>query len=78
MAFKVSEHVLVPEHKKLTKDEKKALLEKYHITTKELPKILKSDPTIIHLSTEPGDVIKITRKSQTAGIALYYRVIIRE
>ncbi len=77
MVFKVSEHVLVPEHKKLTKEEKGELLEKYNITVKELPKILKNDPVVSHLSLETGDVIKITRKSPTLGKAVYYRVIIR-
>ena len=77
MAFKVSEHMLVPEHKKLTKEEKDELLEKYSITVKELPKILKNDPAINHLSLDVGDVIKITRKSPTMGRAVYYRVIMR-
>jgi len=77
MAFKVSEHMLVPEHKKLTKEEKDELLEKYNITVKELPKILKDDPAISHLSLDVGDVIKITRKSPTMGRAVYYRVIMR-
>lgn len=77
MAFKVSEHVLVPEHKKLTKEEKSELLEKYNITVKELPKILKSDPAVSHLALDTGDVIKITRKSQTMGKATYYRAVIR-
>lgn len=77
MAFKVSEHVLVPEHTKLTKEEKKMLLSRYHVTTRELPKILKSDPAISHLNVEPGDVIRVIRKSMTAGRATYYRVVIR-
>ena len=77
MVFKVSEHGLVPEHKKLTKDEKKMLLRKYHATTRELPKIGRSDPAISHLNVEPGDVVKIIRKSKTAGKAAYYRVVIR-
>lgn len=76
MGSKVTEHILVPEHKKLTKEEKQALLERYRITTKELPKILESDPALAHIDAEPGDVIKITRKSQTAGKATYYRVVI--
>ncbi len=76
MAFKVTEHILVPEHQKLTKEEKTQLLEKYRITSRELPKILRSDPAIAHLNCERGDVIKIIRKSPTAGKATYYRVVI--
>ena len=77
MAFKVPEHSLVPEHKKLTKEEKEALLEKYHITVKELPRILESDQALQGIRVEPGDVVKITRKSPTAGKAAYFRVVVR-
>jgi DNA-directed RNA polymerase subunit H len=76
MAFKVSEHVLVPEHKKLTKEERATLLDKYHVTIKELPKILDTDAAIAHLNVSSGDIIHITRKSQTAGTAVYYRVVV--
>lgn len=77
MGFKVTEHKLVPEHRKLSKDEKAQLLAKYGITDKELPKILKNDTAIRHLSVEAGDVIRIVRRSMTAGRAAYYRVVIR-
>ncbi len=77
MVFKVSEHTLVPQHKKLTKEEKKELLERYNITAKELPKISKLDPALESLSVDIGDVIRIERKSPTAGKAAYYRVVVR-
>jgi DNA-directed RNA polymerase subunit H len=69
-------HILVPEHVKLSDKEKKIILEKYHLTTRELPKIRKIDPAIGKLNAKSGDVIKITRKSQTAGKSIYYRVVI--
>lgn len=75
MAFHVSEHIWVPQHKKLSKEEKEALLQKYQITVKELPRISKNDPAVSGLNAEPGDVIKITRNSQTAGKATYYRAV---
>ena len=75
MAFHVSEHIWVPQHKKLSKEEKDVLLEKYHITVKELPRISKHDPAVSELNAEPGDVIKISRNSATAGKAIYYRVV---
>jgi len=77
MGFKVTEHMLVPEQRKLSKEEKAVLLAKYCITDKELPKVLKSDPAIRPMNVEAGDVIKIIRKSMTAGKAVYYRVVIR-
>ncbi len=69
-------HVLVPEHKKLSEKEKKALLEKFNITIKELPQILKTDPAIQGLNAKEGDIIMIKRNSPTAGESIYYRVVV--
>jgi len=69
-------HKLVPEHKLVSDKEKEKLLEKYHITVFEFPKILKSEPALDKLSPKPGDLIQITRKSESAGNAVYYRVVI--
>jgi len=74
--FKVDKHILIPKHSKLSESQKEKLLEKYNISVKELPRILKTDPAIISLGAKPGDVIKITRKSQTAGEAIFYRVVV--
>lgn len=76
MAFDVSKHILVPKHSKLSDSEKNKLLEKYNINVLELPKILKEDPAIAKLDVKVGDVIKIERKSKTAGTSDYYRVVI--
>ena len=72
----ISKHVLVPKHILVSDKEKKDLLEKYHILIEDLPKILKNDPAIKHLSPKSGDVIKIIRKSPTAGESLFYRVVV--
>ena len=74
--FKVDKHALTPKHLKLSEKEKKQLFEKYGVTTKEIPKILKTDSAITKLDIKPGDVIKIQRKSQTAGETMFYRVVI--
>lgn len=75
-AFEVTQHILVPKHIKISETEKKALLERYHISVKELPKISKIDPAIEDLNVKEGDVIKIIRKSPTAGEAVFYRWVI--
>ena len=74
--FKVDKHTLTPKHIKLGEREKAQLLEKYHVTSKELPKILKTDSAIKELDAKPGDTIKVIRKSLTAGEAVFYRVIV--
>lgn len=66
-------HTLIPKHEKISEDEKLKLFEKYNITFKELPKIIKNDPAIRHFDVKVGDVIRITRKSPTAGRAIFYR-----
>jgi len=72
----ISKHMLVPKHVKLSEKDKKELLEKYDITLRELPKILKKDPAIKDLNLKNGDVVKIIRKSQTAGEFVFYRGVI--
>ena len=73
--FKVDKHILTPKHSKLSEKEKAQLFEKYHVTSKEMPKILKTDASLRELDAKPGDAIKITRKSPTAGQSLFYRVV---
>ena len=73
--FKVDKHTLTPKHLKLGEREKAQLLEKYHVTSKKLPKIIKTDAAIKELEPKPGDVIKIIRKSPTAGESIFYRAV---
>jgi len=74
--FDIKKHFLVPEHTKLTEEETKAILEEYNVSKDELPKILLSDPAIQSLKPEYGDVIKITRESQTNTQSIFYRVVV--
>lgn len=74
--MKTSEHFLVPQHTKLSKEKKVELLEKYNISLNELPRITKDDPAIKHLNVNSGDVIKVIRPSGTSGKSVYYRVVI--
>ena len=72
------QHMLVPKHEKISEEEKQVLLAKYNITIKELPKIDIKDAAIAHLGAQPGDVIKITRDSPTAGTTVFYRGVMNE
>lgn len=79
--FNVMEHGLVPEHYLLSEKEAKKVLDKLGITREQLPKIRKSDPCIKFLEQmeeiREGRIIKIVRKSPTAGVSEAYRVVIR-
>ncbi len=72
----ISKHSFVPAHIKLTDEEVQQLLMKYNISIKQLPSIKKTDPSIRELSVKIGDVIKIVRKSSTAGEYPFYRAVV--
>jgi DNA-directed RNA polymerase subunit H len=76
MAKESPEHILIPKHSKLSEKETKELFERFSITIKELPRIKKSDPAIADLDVKAGDIVKIARKSQTAGKSIFYRGVV--
>lgn len=73
----ILEHELVSKHEIMQDAEKEALLQKYSVKAKKLPKVFSTDPVIKIIGAQIGDVIKITRKSPVAGEAVYYRVVIK-
>lgn len=72
----VPDHVYVPKHEIITKKEAEDVLKKFNCKPTELPLIFVNDPAIIGLGVKPGDMIKITRKSATAGESIYYRYVV--
>jgi DNA-directed RNA polymerase subunit H len=62
----------------MEKEEVEALLQEYNITKGQLPKILVTDPVLKKINATRGDVVKITRKSRTAGKSVFYRVVVSE
>jgi DNA-directed RNA polymerase subunit H len=71
-------HELVPKHEILSGKEKEAVLKKFDAREDELPKILLADPITEMIGAKLGDIVKITRKSQTAGQAIYYRIVVKK
>ena len=72
----VPDHVYVPKHEIISKKEAQKVLEKFYCKPTELPLIFVTDPAILGLGVKPGDMIKITRKSGTAGESTYYRYVV--
>jgi len=74
--FDIFEHVLVPKHEILSAKEKEVLLAQYKVHPYQMPQIKANDPAVKAIGAMPGDVLKIIRKSQTAGKHIAYRYVV--
>jgi DNA-directed RNA polymerase subunit H len=74
-------HDLVPEHAILSEKEAEVVLNSLRIKADQLPKIRKDDPVLNILEMtgqeiKEGQIIKITRKSESAGVCVVYRMVV--
>jgi DNA-directed RNA polymerases I, II, and III subunit RPABC1 len=72
----ITKHELVPKHELLEDQEVVKLLERYRCKRSQLPKILVSDPVAKYYGLRRGQVVRILRKSETAGTYVTYRYVI--
>jgi DNA-directed RNA polymerase subunit H len=72
----IREHVLVPKHEILSEAAAKKVLERYRVVPHQLPLIKSSDPVAKAIGAKPGDILKITRESPTAGRTIAYRHVV--
>lgn len=71
----IGKNFLVPKHEIVQDEKREELLKKFNSKIERFPQILSDDPAIVEIGAKKDDLIKITRKSITAGISIYYRVV---
>ncbi|MCW4007550.1 MAG: DNA-directed RNA polymerase subunit H [Candidatus Bathyarchaeota archaeon] len=74
--FDIFEHDLVPRHEILSEKEREQLLAQYKVQPYQIPQIKATDPAVKVIGAKPGDILKIIRKSQTAGEYISYRYVV--
>ena len=74
--FDIFEHALVPRHEILTEKERQALLDNYKVKPYQMPQVTSTDPAVKAIGAKPGDVLRIIRKSSTAGEHIAYRYVV--
>lgn len=75
MKVDILQHDLVPGHTILSEEEAQKVFEEQDVRPDQVPKILPDDPVVKAIDAKVGDLIKITRKSMTAGIFVSYRIV---
>ena len=73
---KVTNHIYQPKHEILSKEEAEQVLKKFNVRTNQLPYIMSNDKGLEDLEVRPGDILRITRRSPTAGESVYYRYVV--
>ncbi len=73
----ITAHALVPKHEIMKKKDIESALKQFHCKLTNLPRIMDTDAMCLKIAARPGDVLKITRDSATAGEAYYYRLVVR-
>jgi len=75
-SFKIFDHDFVSKHELLTSDEREQILDEYKMQPYQLPRIRASDPAVIAVGGNPGDIVKVIRNSVTAGKYVAYRYVV--
>lgn len=70
-------HISVPLHELLSDENTKRVLEEYLVKKREMPKIFVTDPIARYYNAKVGQIFRITRPSETSGLAPYHRLVIK-
>lgn len=74
LVFDITQHVLMPKHRKLSTTEKERVLDQYGRETAMYPKILLDDPMARYLGLQAGDMVHVQRSIPYLGSRPMYRL----
>jgi len=75
-SFKVTTHFLIPKHELLSHAEAGEILKQFNANPSQFPYLQVTDPVSKEIGAKPGDFVRITRSSETAGQSVYYRYVV--
>ncbi len=76
VSFDILEHELVPKHEVVPPEEAARILRELGVRPEQLPWIRATDPVARRIGAKPGDIVRIYRKSPTAGEIVVYRYVV--
>lgn len=77
LMINIIKHVSQPKFIMLKADEAVKTMEEYFAKKRDMPKMLMSDPVALYYNAKPGDLFRVIRPSETAGLAPSYRLVIK-
>ena len=77
-SFNIFDHEFVSKHEILTAEEREKFLAEYKVQPYQLPRIKASDPAVTAIGARSGDIVRVIRKSPTAGRYVAYRYVVED
>ncbi|TPP53256.1 RNA polymerase Rpb5, C-terminal domain family protein [Leishmania donovani] len=76
LSVNITHHELVPKHSPLSEEELTDVLQAHALELNQLPRILSTDPVARYYGLKRGQVVRIERKSMSAGLYVTYRQVV--
>lgn len=77
LQFDITEHMLVPPHEVLTKEEGENVLETYRARKRDMPLIRTNEDVAKYYNMKPGEITRIYRTSPLTCEVVAYRLVIK-
>jgi DNA-directed RNA polymerase subunit H (RpoH/RPB5) len=77
LMINIVDHVLVPKHIVLNKDESEKILQAYRAKKRDMMLIRTTDPVAHYYNMKPGEIVKIIRPSVMTCESVAYRLVIK-